>query len=145
MMPTSTFASPAGVRSRLATYARLEVETQLPQADPHRLILMLMDGFLEAVARARGAMRDGHVQFKGESIGKAIRIIDEGLRCALDLKQGGKLAGDLDSLYRYITERLTHANLRNDEAALQECAELLRPVREAWAAITPPQVTNVAS
>ena len=138
MMPTSAFASPAGARSRLATYARLEVETQLPEANPHRLILMLMDGFFDTVARARGAMKEGQIAAKGEALCKAIRIIDEGLRCALDLKNGGKLASDLDSLYLYITQKLTLANARNDEAALVECMELLRPIREAWAAITPP-------
>jgi len=142
MLPTSAFASPAGARSRLATYSRLEVETQLPEANPHRLILMLMDGFFDSVARARGAMKEGQIPAKGEAICKAIRIIDEGLRCALDLKNGGKLASDLDSLYLYITQKLTWANARNDDAALVECTELLRPIREAWAAITPPPVTD---
>ena len=32
---------------------------------------------------------------------------------------------------------LTHANLRNDDAALRECAELLTPLRDAWKLITP--------
>jgi flagellar protein FliS len=41
-------------------------------------------------------------------------------------------------LYLYITQKLTLANARNDDAALVECTELLRPIREAWAAITPP-------
>ena len=33
--------------------------------------------------------------------------------------------------------RLTHANLHNDAAALDECQALLEPVRAAWAAIGP--------
>jgi flagellar protein FliS len=103
---------------------------------------MLMDGFFDAVARARGAMKEGQIPAKCEAISKASRIIDEGLRCALDLKNGGKLASDLDALYLYITQKLTLANARNDEAALVECAELMRPIREAWAAITPPPVTD---
>jgi flagellar protein FliS len=142
MLPTSAFASPTGARSRLSTYARLEVETQLPEANPHRLILMLMDGFFDSVARARGAMKEGQIPAKCEAISKASRIIDEGLRCALDLKNGGKLASDLDALYLYITQKLTLANARNDDAALVECADLMRPIREAWAAITPPPVTD---
>jgi len=31
--------------------------------------------------------------------------------------------------------RLTVANLRNDEQALEECQRLMQPLREAWAAI----------
>jgi len=38
-------------------------------------------------------------------------------------------------LYAYIALRLTHANLRNDEAALEECTRLIEPVRTAWAQI----------
>jgi flagellar protein FliS len=33
--------------------------------------------------------------------------------------------------------RLTHANLHNDEAALDECVRLIEPIRSAWAAIGP--------
>ena len=51
------------------------------------------------------------------------------------MKDGGKLAADLSDLYRYLCMRLTQANLRNDEAALDECAALLTPLRDAWAAI----------
>ena len=45
--------------------------------------------------------------------------------------------GDLDALYAYIGVRLTYANLHNDEAALDECARLMEPVRAAWAEIGP--------
>jgi len=146
MQPTSTFnALHQGARSRLATYARLEVETQLPEADPHRLILMLMDGFLESIARARGALKEGRVAAKGEALIKAVRIVDEGLRCALDHHNGGKIAADLDALYTYVIKRLTLANMRNDDQGMQECAELIRPIREAWAAITPAKTPGLSS
>ena len=64
-----------------------------------------------------------------------MRIIDEGLRSALNLKAGGKLAADLSDLYAYVCLRLTQANLHNDEAALDECVALVSPLREAWQAI----------
>jgi flagellar protein FliS len=98
---------------------------------------MLFDGWMEAVAQARGALRSGDVVSKGHAIGRAVRIIDEGLRAGLDLRAGGALARDLHDLYGYLTMRLTVANLRNDEAALDECQRLMRPLQEAWAAISP--------
>jgi flagellar secretion chaperone FliS len=55
----------------------------------------------------------------------------------LDLKAGGTLARDLHDLYGYLTVRLTLGNLRNDEAALDECQRLIKPLQEAWAAIGP--------
>ena len=69
-------------------------------------------------------------------IERAVRIVEEGLRSNLNAG-GGKLAADLGNLYAYIAQRLTHANLRNDPAALDECQGLLEPLRQAWAAIAP--------
>lgn len=145
MMFSSTFAARSSQRSPLAAYTRVEVESQLPEADPHRLILMLMDGFLDTVAKARGGLQQGDIPVKGEAICKAVRIVDEGLKCALDREKGGQLANDLDALYAYIIERLTLANATNNDLALQECADLLRPVRDAWLAITPPRSSGLAS
>jgi flagellar secretion chaperone FliS len=118
-------------------YRQVSVESQLSAASPHHLVAMLFDGWMEAVAQARGAIRNGDVGVKGQAIGRAVRIIDEGLRAGLDLRAGGSLARDLNDLYGYLTMRLTWANLRNDEGALDECQRLMRPLQEAWAAIGP--------
>ena len=96
---------------------------------------MLFDGFLEAVVQARGALRAGDLAAKGAAIGRAVRIIEEGLRAGLDTRSGGSLAQDLTDLYTYVTMRLTMGNLRNDESALIECQNLMQPLREAWMAI----------
>ena len=100
-------------------YRQVGVQTMVAGASPHGLVALLFED----------------VAAKGLAIGQAVRIIDEGLKSALDLKDGGKLAADLSDLYSYVCMRLTQANLRNDEAALDECAALLTPLRDAWAAI----------
>jgi flagellar protein FliS len=104
-------------------------------ASAHGLVALLFDGFMAAVHRAKGAMRHGDIAGKGQAIGHAVRIIDEGLKAALDLKAGGKLAADLSDLYAYVCLRLIQANLNNDEAALDECVTLVTPLRDAWQAI----------
>ena len=116
-------------------YRQVGVQTMVAGASPHGLVALLFDGFMAAVHRAKGAMRNQDISAKGLAIGQAVRIVEEGLKSALDLKEGGKLAGDLSDLYSYVCMRLTQANLRNDEAALDECAALLTPLRDAWAAI----------
>ena len=85
----------------------------------------------------QGRIAVGQIEAKGIAIGRAARIVDEGLKASLDLGGGGTLAADLSDLYAYITLRLTHANLRNDAAALDECLALMQPLREAWASIAP--------
>ena len=137
-MFASSYPSPASARRQLGgLYQQVGVETQLAGASPHHLVTMLFDGYMEAVAQARGAMRAGQVETKGRAISRALGIVQEGLRAGLDLKVGGSLARDLDELYAYIAGRLTLANVRNDEAMLDECQRLVQPLREAWASIAP--------
>ena len=136
------FASPYPPRSMARAmpgnlYSQVGVETGVSGASPHQLVALLFDGFMEALAQGRGAMRSGQLAAKGMAIGRAVRIVEEGLRAGLDLKAGGSLARDLDELYTYLTMRLTMANIRNDEAMLDECQRLMQPLREAWLSIEP--------
>jgi flagellar protein FliS len=118
-------------------YARVGVETSVNSASAHQLITLLFNGFMDSVTAARGAMRARQIEAKGKAIGRAARIVEEGLKAGLDLEQGGKLAADLSALYAYVALRLTVANLRNDESALDECVRLINPLREAWISIGP--------
>lgn len=136
-MFAATFAQPRAMHTLANAYQQIGLETATAGATPHKLIALLFDGFQDAVARARGAMQARQIEAKGRAIGHAARIVEEGLKAGLNLKDGGKIAADLDALYAYIGMRLTYANLHNDEAALDECARLIEPVRSAWAEIGP--------
>ena len=116
-------------------YARIGLETGVAAASPQRLIVMLYDGALAALADARQHLTQGRRAAKGQAIGKAIAIVDEGLKAALDLRQGGAIAGQLAELYDYIGRRLLLANLRDDVAALDEASRLLGELRSAWATL----------
>lgn len=116
-------------------YQSVQVDTGVASATPHQLVSMLFEGFIGACSQARGAIQAGNVGLKGRAIGRAVRIIEEGLRAGLNLREGGQLASDLNDLYAYIGLRLTHANLRNDEAAVAECQRLVQPLLDAWKAI----------
>jgi flagellar protein FliS len=120
-----------------SAYARVGVETSVNAASAHKLIELLFNGFMDAIVLARGAMRAKQIETKGNAIGRAARIVEEGLKAGLNLEAGGRLAADLDALYAYVGLRLLQANLRNDEAALDECAQLIGPLRDAWVAIGP--------
>ncbi|HNJ83878.1 MAG TPA: flagellar export chaperone FliS [Piscinibacter sp.] len=142
-MFAATNASPRALHSLANAYQQIGLETATTNATPHKLIELLFEGFADAVARARGALLGRQIEAKGRAIGHAARIVEEGLKAALNKKDGGRIAADLDALYAYIGVRLTYANLHNDLDALDECARLMEPVRSAWAAIGP-QVTAKA-
>jgi flagellar secretion chaperone FliS len=129
-------ATRSNVSQRQAgAYHQVHLATGVAGATPHGLIVMLFDGLMGAIAEARGAMRNRDIPAKGRAIGRAVRIVDEGLSAALDLDAGGPLAADLRNLYAYINLRLTQANLNTDESALDECTRLIEPLRSGWLAI----------
>lgn len=128
--------SPARVAGG-SLYKQVGIQTRLSGASPHQMVAMLFDGYMEALAQARGAMRAGQREAKGQALGRAVRIVEEGLRAGLNLQAGGTLARDLHELYGYLALRLTQTNIRDDEAALDECQRLVQPLREAWLAIAP--------
>jgi flagellar protein FliS len=134
------FASAASSRNASSSFAgayrTVGVETGVAVATPHQLVTMLFDGFNAAIAEARVALAQGQVEAKCKALGRALRIVDEGLKAPLDAA-GGDLSEKLSSLYGYVALRLTQANLNNDAAALDECVKLLEPVRSAWLAIGP--------
>lgn len=133
----STSLASRNPRQFAAAYRQIGQETAVSGATPHQLVAMLFDAIMEALAQARGAMRAGEVQAKCRAIGHAVRMVEEGLRCGLDLKGGGDLARDLNDLYGYLAMRLTLANVRNDETGLDEVQSLIQPLREAWQSIAP--------
>lgn len=137
--PASPFSRPipAGSRALSGMYRQVGVETSVSGATPYDLVKLLLNGYFDALAEARGAMRDKDIALKGRALSRAIRIVEEGLKASLNTSAGGELASNLNDLYAYLSVRLTHANLKNDEAALDECAQLLTPIRDAWIAIGP--------
>ena len=125
----------ANPRTAMNAYRSVGVESIVGSASPHKLVLMLFDGALAAVASAVAHLRDRNIPAKCESIAKAMAIIDGGLKASLDLSVGGELAKNLSDLYAYMTQRLLHANLKNDPAALEEVAKLLEQLGSAWATL----------
>ena len=112
-------------------YQSVNVNAQVTEPDPHRLTPMLLEGGLQRIAQAKGAIEYGNIPLKGELIGKAMGIIG-GLRDAVDTEKGGDIAANLDNLYAFMQQRLSQANLNNDPAMLDEVAKLLREIKEGW-------------
>ena len=138
-------ASPFAQRGSAASlYSRVGVETDVGSASPHRLVALLFEGVFSDMNQARVAIQSGDKALKARSLSRAVRILDEGLKSALDL-EAGQLAKDLSDLYSWLCIRLTHVNLHGDLKALDECQRVLTPVRDAWIAIGDRQQQAVAA
>jgi len=121
-------------RGGMSEYKKVDTQSGVAFADPHRLIQMLMEGALDKIAIAKGCLERNDIAGKGSHISWAISIID-GLRMSLDKTAGGDIAQNLDDLYDYMGRRLLQANIKSDPAMLDEVASLIREIKSAWDAI----------
>ncbi len=115
----------------LQAYQRVNAQTSITDADPHKLIQLLYNGAIERINMAKARMQAKDFEGKGKLITKAIEIIG-GLRSFLDFEQGGDLALRLESLYDYMERTLFEANRHNDTRKLEEVADLLRSIKDGW-------------
>lgn len=127
--------SSQGVRA----YAQVDLQSKLSGATPHQLISMLFDGAHNAMMQAKIYFENGNVAQRGKMISKAINIIDNGLRAALDHEKGLNIAADLEQMYEYMSRTLLQANLRNDQDALLHVDDLLVKLAATWKEIEPVQ------
>ncbi|MFA7553475.1 MAG: flagellar export chaperone FliS [Spongiibacteraceae bacterium] len=119
------------LKKGLAQYRQVNTNSGVEGASPHRLIQMLMEGALQRLAEAKGAMLRQSTAAKGEAVGKAITIV-AGLRSCLNKEVGGDVAANLDDLYSYMEGRLLEANATNNVTILDEVAELLKTIKSGW-------------
>ncbi|MEN5015157.1 flagellar export chaperone FliS [Erwinia sp. Eh17-17] len=113
-------------------YAKIGVESAVMSASNDQLITLLFDGALSALVRARLFLQEGNIVKKGESLSKAINIIDNGLKLGLDESSEDELTQNLLGLYRYMVHRLLRANIDNDPQGIEEVEALLRNIADAW-------------
>jgi flagellar protein FliS len=116
-------------------YKSVGVETAVSAADPHQLVKLLYDALLQSLGAAKLAIEGNDIPAKGKAIGKAVRLIEEGLKAGLNQERGGQLASNLRALYDYCTLTLTEANFRNDLKKVEEVISLLQPLAQAWGSI----------
>ncbi len=115
-------------------YKQVGTKVAAETADPHLLIQLLMNGFVEKVNAAKFHMNNKDIAAKGENISRAIAILD-GLKVSLDMDKGGDIANNLASLYEYMQKQLLTSNLKNDTDNLDEVISLMNEIREGWNAI----------
>lgn len=126
-----------------AQYRQTQVESTVMEADPHRLVALLLSGACDRIALAEACLARGDQARKGKAIGEACAIVGH-LNGSLDHEAGGEIAGNLAALYDYVVRRLTEANLQNNGEALGEALSLLGEIRSAWDAIAPAAAAGAA-
>jgi flagellar protein FliS len=112
-------------------YHSVNLDAQTARASPVELVLLLTDGLLDELARARGHIVGKRYEQKALSIDKCVEIIN-GLSSSLDFEQGGEVVENLARLYDFCAARLHGAGIKMDPAMLDEVVEILGTIRQGW-------------
>jgi len=113
------------------SYQAVNLQAQTAQASPVQLVLVLMDGLLDELARVRAHIEARRYELKAQGLEKCVAILN-GLTSALDLEQGGEVVQQLALLYDYCAQRLYRAGVDMSVPIVDEVRGLLNELRGGW-------------
>ena len=115
-------------------YKSVGVKNDLAVADPHRVIQLLMQGSLESMATAKGAIERKDFVTKSKSVSKAMTII-AALQNSLDMSVGGEVSENLWSLYDFMVNHLMAASRESNVTKIDDVMEIMLKIKSGWDAI----------
>ncbi|EKA4468058.1 flagellar biosynthesis protein FliS [Vibrio parahaemolyticus] len=113
------------------SYQQVDLDAQAAAANPHQLVIMLIDGLLDEIERIRGHLAAKRLAEKGAGINKCMNILI-GLTSALDDENGGEIAENLRQLYDFCQVELYYASVQNDADRLMNVERIMGNIREGW-------------
>jgi flagellar secretion chaperone FliS len=126
-MQGNSFSAEKQIKEISDNYQRMEMMT----ADPKRLIILCYDQAIGALKLAIEYYKMDNFEAKAKEIGKVQDIIGA-LRTALDFKNGGEVAVNLDALYSFMTRHIMEADLKKDIVSLDSIVNMLEEIESAW-------------
>lgn len=98
-------------------------------ASPGELTLMLYEGCLKFLRLGKYHIENNHIQEANNNLIKAQRIILE-LMGTLDMQYS--ISEQLMSLYVYLNQEITYANIRKDAGSLVNIIDLVGEICNTW-------------
>ena len=106
-------------------------DTAMGNVSKTRQVVMLYDGIISFIQRAKEALIKKNFQDNYNFIDRATKIIT-GLHSSLDKENGGDVAKALDSFYIDLHMKLINLVQNKNEADYDKIAEEVKSMRAAW-------------
>ncbi|EKP0277410.1 flagellar export chaperone FliS [Aeromonas bestiarum] len=117
----------------IKAYTSQNLQAEMAVADPYRVIQLMLQGGIERLSQAKGAIERKDYEGKSIAISKSLAIIN-GLQDSLNLSYG-EIPENLFSLYEYMKSRLFDASRDMSSEPIDEVAILLGTIKSAWDSI----------
>ena len=99
--------------------------------DGMKFVLMMYDGAIAYLDKAKEFMADGDIRNRNIYTNKTRTIVKE-LRNSLDHEAGGEMAENLDIFYKSVDLYFDLSTKRNDGYGLDQAYNMLAGVKEGW-------------
>ena len=113
------------------SYHAVNLDAQTSRASPVELVLLLTDGLLDELARARAHIVARRFEATAASLDQCVEIIN-GLSSSLDLDQGGETVANLARIYDFCAQHLNGAGIKMEPAMVDEVIRILSTIRDGW-------------
>jgi flagellar protein FliS len=117
-----------------SSYHATNLDAQTSRASPIELVLLLTDGLLDELARARAHIVAKRYEQRAQSINKCVEIIN-GLSSSLDFESGGQVVANLANLYDFCARHLNAAGIQQDPKMVDEVVKITTTIRQGWAGV----------
>jgi len=104
-------------------------QNSVTTASPGELTLMLYNGCLKFLHKAKLAIQEKNIEEKNKNLQKAQSIIGE-LMSTLNMDV--EVSKQLLPLYEFLNRRLIEANIQNDVAIIEEVEGFVTEFRDTW-------------
>ena len=106
-------------------------QTSVLSASREQILLMLYEAAIKFTKLAIQAAEQKKIADRGQNILRAYDIVME-LNATLDHKVGGALAQQLESLYIFMMDQYTKANISGDPEPLRSNVKVLENLYDGW-------------
>ena len=109
-------------------YIKQYQASNITTATPEKLMVMLFDGAIQFLQKAKAAIEEKNLQERATNIEGARKIIRELMR-TIDLENGNDVSKSLFRLYNKMAMKLIKANVSKNIALIDEVLEDLTNIR----------------
>ena len=125
------YARPFSAGAPGAQYRAIDVSSKIEGASPHRLVAILYEELVLALATMKLAIRRGDGIRQTEAQARALVIV-QSLDNSLDFARGGETALALSSVYAEVGRLTALGGNAHDADAIDRAQKLIAEIAEAW-------------